>query len=286
MEKFHFILYFRQIFFFAALACASSMAQKQTTTPVPILKQINRHNEDGSYSYGYEGADGSYKIETKSAAGEVKGKYGYVDDSGNLREIEYGANQDGFHPTGTGINVAPAAPHNPSNAYPSLQDGEIDDGQYREDPNMYNDPKYNSKPSRAQNNFQFKQNRPAPAPAPARNYNQQSFFEQSPAPAAPAQQAPRAQFPAQTPRPYYQPEYQQPQPNYYQQPQQSYQPQQNYQQPQQQNYYQPQQNYQQSQSSSYYRNSNQPEVNIFHGHPAQNLNLQTGSYTLQYGRKK
>lgn len=252
------------------------MAQKQNTTPVPILKQINRHNEDGSYSYGYEGADGSYKIETKSATGEVKGKYGYVDDSGNLREVEYGANQDGFHPTGTGINVAPAAPHNPSQSYPSLRDGEIDDGQYREDPNIYLDPKYNSKPSRAQNNFQFKQNRPA-APAPARDYNQQSFFEQSPVP-----QTPRAQFPAPTPRPYYQPEYQQPQPNYYQQPQP--QPQNNYYQPPQQNYYQPQQqNYQQS--SSYYRNSNQPEYNIFHGHPAQNLDLQTGSYTLQYGKK-
>ena len=33
--------------------------QKQNTTPVPILRQINRHNEDGSYSYGYEGAKDS-----------------------------------------------------------------------------------------------------------------------------------------------------------------------------------------------------------------------------------
>lgn len=72
------------------------LAQKQYTTPVPILKQINRHNEDGSYSYGFEAADGSFKIETKSASGEVKGKYGYVDDSGNVREIEYGANKNGF----------------------------------------------------------------------------------------------------------------------------------------------------------------------------------------------
>lgn len=74
------------------------MAQKQNTTPVPILKQINRHNEDGSYSYGYEAADGSFKIETKSANGEVKGKYGYVDADGNLREISYGADQHGFVP--------------------------------------------------------------------------------------------------------------------------------------------------------------------------------------------
>jgi hypothetical protein len=65
---------------------------------VPILKQINRHNQDGSYSYGYEAADGSFKIETKSASGEVKGKYGYVDADGNLREISYGADRNGFVP--------------------------------------------------------------------------------------------------------------------------------------------------------------------------------------------
>lgn len=29
---------------------------------------------DGSYTYGYEAADGSFKIETKAATGEVKGR--------------------------------------------------------------------------------------------------------------------------------------------------------------------------------------------------------------------
>ncbi|XP_058789195.1 uncharacterized protein LOC131663108 [Phymastichus coffea] len=76
-------------------------------TPVAILKQINRHNEDGSYTYGFEGADGSFKIETKLANGEVKGKYGFVDDSGKVRVVEYGADQYGFQPSGEGITVAP-----------------------------------------------------------------------------------------------------------------------------------------------------------------------------------
>lgn len=75
-------------------------AQKDYTTPVPILKQLNRHNEDGSYSYGYEAADGSFKIETKYPNGEVQGKYGYVDDVGKLREIQYGASKRGFEPAG------------------------------------------------------------------------------------------------------------------------------------------------------------------------------------------
>lgn len=78
----------------------SAQHQQQYTTPVPILKQINRQNEDGSYSFGYEAADKSFKIETKYPNGEVYGKYGYVDDTGKVREVEYGASNRGFEPQG------------------------------------------------------------------------------------------------------------------------------------------------------------------------------------------
>lgn len=37
----------------------------------------------------------------------MTGKYGYVDDSGKLRVVEYGANRHGFQPSGTGITVPP-----------------------------------------------------------------------------------------------------------------------------------------------------------------------------------
>lgn len=74
--------------------------------PIAILKQINKHNEDGSYTYGYEGADGSFKIETKAANGDVKGKYGYVDGDGKVRTVEYGADKYGFQPSGEGITVS------------------------------------------------------------------------------------------------------------------------------------------------------------------------------------
>ena len=51
-----------------------------------------RHNEDGSYTYGYEADDGSFKLETRHVDGRVEGKYGYIDiDSGELKVIEYGA---------------------------------------------------------------------------------------------------------------------------------------------------------------------------------------------------
>lgn len=200
-------------------------AQRDYTTPVPILKQINRHNEDGSYSYGYEAADGSFKIETKYPTGEVQGKYGYVDDSGKLREIEYGASKRGFEPAGrwtghddkyviltiflltisfrflgTDINVPPPTLTNTN--YPPLGPNEEDDGQYREDPSVYyKDARYNSKPSSAP----AYQPRPAPVqynPAPQQYY--QNNVTPAPAPAAPVYQQPQHRF----------------QPQYYQAPQQ------------------------------------------------------------------
>jgi len=85
----------------------SAAPENPKPTPVAILKQINRHNEDGSYTYGFEGADGSFKIETKLPTGDVRGKYGFVDDTGKVRIVEYGANQYGFQPAGEGITVAP-----------------------------------------------------------------------------------------------------------------------------------------------------------------------------------
>ncbi|XP_050082210.1 pupal cuticle protein 27 [Anopheles aquasalis] len=183
-------------------------AQRDYTTPVPILKQINRHNEDGSYSYGYEAADGTFKIETKYANGEVQGKYGYVDDGGKLREIEYGASNRGFEPQGTDINVPPPTLSNSN--YPPLGPNEEDDGQYREDPSIYyKDSRYNTKP--AGGNAQYSAPRPAPVaynPAPQQYYRNTAAAPQ-PAPAPAPAPAPfsqhRFQAPLQHQQQYYQP---------------------------------------------------------------------------------
>ncbi|XP_049803220.1 uncharacterized protein LOC126237305 [Schistocerca nitens] len=163
-------------------AVAAAQYKGPQTTPVPILKQINRHNDDGSYSYGYEAADGSFKIETKHPTGEVYGKYGYVDDSGHQREIEYGASRRGFEPAGTGINVPPPTLQNTASPSYDNPDG-YDDGQYREDPSVYYKSEgYNSRPSssfRSRPAFSApppppppppQYSAPAPAPAPAQNY--------------------------------------------------------------------------------------------------------------------
>lgn len=126
---------------YVGLAFAQLNPYTVVTTPVPILKQINKHNGDGSYSYGYEAADGSYKIESKYPTGEVYGKYGFVDDTGSLREVEYGASRRGFEPAGLGINVPP--PTLTGNSIAANPNGIEDDGQYREDPSIYyTDPRY------------------------------------------------------------------------------------------------------------------------------------------------
>lgn len=85
------------------------------TTPVPILKQINRVNDDGSYTYGFEAADGTFKVETRDNLGNVKGKYGYVDETGQLRTIEYAAGSpSGFEATGDHVPAQAAAPAVPA----------------------------------------------------------------------------------------------------------------------------------------------------------------------------
>ena len=70
------------------------------------MKQISQYNDDGSYTYGYTGADGSFKLERKSADGKVTGSYGYIDPDGKEVVIKYGADEDGYKPTGDGIVIS------------------------------------------------------------------------------------------------------------------------------------------------------------------------------------
>ncbi|KAK4881266.1 hypothetical protein RN001_004585 [Aquatica leii] len=140
--------------------------QNKPSAPVAILKQINRHNEDGSYTYGYESADGSFKIETKLPTGEVKGKYGFVDDVGKLRVVEYGATKYGFEPQGEGITVAPPTLVDET----TLKDGSLNpeyaDNYYQQEPAPRPAPRPKPRPQPAFDSYsaplQF-------APAPQRN---------------------------------------------------------------------------------------------------------------------
>merc|ERR1712241_1372523 len=88
-----------------------------STTPVPILRYVDNQNIDGSYTYGYEAADGTYKLETRFVDGRVKGKYGYYDPEGVLREASYGAEAGrGFEPEISGLELPPPVTSNTQEA--------------------------------------------------------------------------------------------------------------------------------------------------------------------------
>ncbi|XP_074025372.1 uncharacterized protein [Leptinotarsa decemlineata] len=291
----------------ALLAVASAASKKEYAPPVAILKQIDKHNDDGSYSYGYEAADGTFKIETKYPDGEVYGKYGYIDDTGTLREVEYGASRRGFEPTGNEIQVAPPTLRN-SQAAPArpLAPNEEDDGQYREDPAMY----YKDDPY-AQQQPQQREYQPTGSYQPSSRYQRpQSIYaepEYEPEPYRPiyqpettyrpayrpqASHKPQPSFRPQSyyapdpePEPEYRPVYRPDPPRSYYQPQ-----------PQPQPAYRPQSNFGFSNDNNYhnppsYNNnySNPPSYNNYggpswQGHPATNVDINTGSYSVSYKR--
>jgi len=57
--------------------------------PVETIRNYSNINDDGSFTFGYESADGSFKEETRGTDCVVRGKYGYVDPDGNKREFTY-----------------------------------------------------------------------------------------------------------------------------------------------------------------------------------------------------
>jgi len=58
----------------------------------PVVETVRRYSfesDDGSFTFGYENADGSFKEETRGADCVVRGKYGYIDPDGVKREFSY-----------------------------------------------------------------------------------------------------------------------------------------------------------------------------------------------------
>lgn len=66
-----------------------STKEASKAPPVQTIRNYNKVNDDGSFTFGYEAADGSFKEETRGTDCVVRGKYGYVDPDGNKREFTY-----------------------------------------------------------------------------------------------------------------------------------------------------------------------------------------------------
>merc|ERR1712130_628433 len=95
----------------------SSPATSTTEAPVVIVKQVNEINEDGSHTVGYEASDGSFRLETKDAEGNVEGKYGVVDENGEIKIVEYSANNS----TGFQSDLQVPVPETPEGGAPVQQ---------------------------------------------------------------------------------------------------------------------------------------------------------------------
>ncbi|XP_052122779.1 uncharacterized protein LOC113218423 isoform X1 [Frankliniella occidentalis] len=67
----------------------ASKEQHTKAPPVQTIRNYSKVNDDGSFTFGYEAADGSFKEETRGTDCVVRGKYGYVDPDGNKREFTY-----------------------------------------------------------------------------------------------------------------------------------------------------------------------------------------------------
>jgi hypothetical protein len=90
----------------APCSAESKKAEPKEPTASPstprVVKQINKVNEDNSYTVGYESEDGSFKIETRDSEGNIKGMFAYVDSSGQLKRIAYSTRpEDAFPELGT-----------------------------------------------------------------------------------------------------------------------------------------------------------------------------------------
>ncbi|XP_050436143.1 uncharacterized protein LOC126842942 isoform X2 [Adelges cooleyi] len=69
-----------------------------------VKSQYHAQDELGQYAYGYTDGE-SAKIESRSADGETKGSYSYVDDHGHVQSVHYTAGHEGFKAVGTNIPV-------------------------------------------------------------------------------------------------------------------------------------------------------------------------------------
>lgn len=52
-------------------------------------------NADGSYTFGYEAEDGTFKIESRDVLGNVKGTFGFVDQDGEIKRVSYSSSNNG-----------------------------------------------------------------------------------------------------------------------------------------------------------------------------------------------
>ncbi|XP_032669899.1 flexible cuticle protein 12-like [Odontomachus brunneus] len=102
-----------------ALAAVAAAAPVDDTSPIPIVKQaLDGPNPDGSYNYHYETGNGIQAQEegqlthqnTDGEGMEARGSFSYTGEDGNVYQVTYVANENGFQPEGAHLPTAPPVP--------------------------------------------------------------------------------------------------------------------------------------------------------------------------------
>ncbi|XP_012535140.1 endocuticle structural glycoprotein SgAbd-8 [Monomorium pharaonis] len=102
-----------------ALAQHSGPTYKQPVQPVAILKQAHDFSPEGSYNYAYETENGIVAAEQGSPqpvgpkgdpAVISQGHFQYTAPDGTPIAVQYTADENGFHPQGAHLPVAPHVP--------------------------------------------------------------------------------------------------------------------------------------------------------------------------------
>ncbi|CAG9560439.1 unnamed protein product [Danaus chrysippus] len=93
--------------------------QYHTTEPIPIVRQEQIINPDGSYKWNYETGNGIFAEEAgyiknlgipDQETQSVQGQYKYTAPDGQIIELQYVADENGFQPKGAHLPTPPSIP--------------------------------------------------------------------------------------------------------------------------------------------------------------------------------
>ncbi|XP_019867091.1 endocuticle structural glycoprotein ABD-4 [Aethina tumida] len=110
------VIFVSVILFFG---CASCAPQGPPSEPIPILRQEQEVNFDGSYKYSYETGNGIAADEQgflknagqpEQEAQVAQGQFQYTSPEGQVIHLTYIADENGFQPQGDHLPTPPPIP--------------------------------------------------------------------------------------------------------------------------------------------------------------------------------